>query len=118
MEFCYKCLGRSGGKYTALEPYPDFLHTRTRTVTPDWVLGPSVLGEEIRWPEPFTREQNQEYREFGMDWFVTAQRLLDDGKLKTHPTKVIGGGFEGVPYGLQLLQEKQVSGQKLICSLV
>jgi len=47
MQFCYKCLGRTGGKYTALEPYPDFLHDRPRTVVPDWVLGPTVVSFPI-----------------------------------------------------------------------
>ncbi|KAE8163276.1 chaperonin 10-like protein [Aspergillus tamarii] len=46
MAFCYQCLGRSGGKYTALEPYPAFLHTRP-TVKPDWVLGPTLLGKPV-----------------------------------------------------------------------
>jgi NADPH:quinone reductase-like Zn-dependent oxidoreductase len=32
MEFCYKCFGRTGGKYSALEPYPELFHTRPRTV--------------------------------------------------------------------------------------
>ena len=117
MEFCYKCFGRTGGKYSALEPYPELFHTRPRTVVPDWVLGASVLGEEISWPEPFTRQQNEELRNFGVDWFITVQRLLDEGQLRPHPIKVVNGGLDGVREGLELLQKKQVSGQKLVCSL-
>ena len=115
MEFCYQCLGRTGGKYTALEPYAEFLHTRPRTVVPDWVLGPAVLGQAMGWPEPFTREADEELREFGVDWFNTVQRLLDEGTIKTHPVKVVNGGFDGVADGLELLRQKQVSGQKLVC---
>ena len=77
MEFCYKVLGRTRCKYTALEPYPEFLHTRPRTVKPDWVFGPSALGQAVHWPEPFMREPSQEVREFGTDWCITVQRLLD-----------------------------------------
>ncbi|KAK4119458.1 NAD(P)-binding protein [Parathielavia appendiculata] len=115
MEFCYKCLGRAGGKYTALEPYAEILHTRPRTVRPDWVLGPSVLGESVGWPEPFTRESDEELRRFGLDWFGTVQALLHDGKIRPHPVKVLEGGFEGVADGLEQLRRKQVSGQKLVC---
>jgi hypothetical protein len=115
MEFCYQCLGRTGGKYTALEPYAEFLHTRPRTVVPDWVLGYTVLGQAVSWPEPFTREADEGLREFGVDWFRTVQRLLDEGTIKPHPIKIVNGGFEGVADGLELLRQKQVSGHKLIC---
>ncbi|KAH8651295.1 putative zinc-binding dehydrogenase family oxidoreductase [Xylariales sp. PMI_506] len=117
MEFCYRCLGRTGGKYTALEPYAEFLHTRPRTVVPDWVLGYTVLGQAVSWPEPFTRETDAGLREFGVDWFDTVQRLLDEGTIKPHPVKVVNGGFEGVGDGLELLQQKQVSGHKLVCAV-
>jgi NADPH:quinone reductase-like Zn-dependent oxidoreductase len=117
MTFCYEVLGRTRGRYCALEPYPDFLHTRPKTITPEWVLGPSALGQEIRWAPPFTREINPELRSFGVDWYITVQRLLDEGKLRPHPIKVISGGFDGVKDGLQMLRNKEVSGQKLVCSL-
>jgi threonine dehydrogenase-like Zn-dependent dehydrogenase len=81
MEFCYKCLGRTGGKYSALEPYAEVLHTRSRTVVPDWVLGPSVLGEEINWPEPFTRQQNEELRNFGTD--CNSSKAIGPGSAET-----------------------------------
>lgn len=117
MQFCYKCLGRTGGKYTTLEPFPEFLHTRTKTVTPDWVLGLSILGKKISWPEPFAREENAEVREFGAAWFKTAQQLLDEGKIKTHPLRVEQGGLAGVTKGLDLLKKKLVSGQKIVYTL-
>ncbi len=117
MEFCYKVLGRTRGRYCALEPYPSFLHTRPRTITPDWVLGPSALGQEIRWAEPFTREPNAELRAWGVDWYVVVKRLLDEGKLKPHPVRVIAGGLGSVKSGLDLLVNKLVSGQKLVCSM-
>lgn len=117
MQFCYACLGRAGGKYTALEPYVEFLHTRPRTVRPDWVLGPVVLGKKLGWPEPFNKEADAAAREFAIGWFKTAQRLLDEGKLKTHPIRVMEGGLEKVVDGLEVLKKKEVSGQKLIYTL-
>jgi hypothetical protein len=117
MEFCYKCLGRTGGKYTALEPYAKALHTRPRTVVPDWVLGPAVLGEAVGWPAPFWRDEDQALRGFGVDWFGTVQALLDEGRIRPHPVRVVEGGLEGVTDGLEMLRKKQVSGCKLVCAL-
>lgn len=117
MEFCYKCLGRTGGKYTALEPFPSFLHTRPKTVKADWVLGPTLLGKKLSWPEPFGREGDDEDREFGFEWFSVAQELLDTDQLRSHPIKVIGTSLEETLGGLEVLRKKQVSGQKLICQV-
>lgn len=115
MQFCFKCLGRTGGKYTALEPFPDFLHNRPKTVTADWVLGPRILGKTLGWPEPFGGEGDPENRKFGFEWFALVQELLDTGKLKTHPHKNVGDNLGATLKGLELLRKKQVSGQKLVC---
>lgn len=113
MQFCYACIGRTGGKYTALEPYPEFLHTRP-SVKPDWVLGPTLLGKAIGWGPPFEREGNAQVRDFAMKWFKTAQVLLDEGKLKVHPVRIMPGGFQGVLEGMDMLRKKQISGEKLV----
>ncbi|KAK8126998.1 zinc binding enoyl reductase [Apiospora kogelbergensis] len=116
MQFCYKCIGRLGGKYTALEPFPQFLHNRP-TVQPDWVLGPTLLGKRIGWGAPFEREGDPEVREFAVRWYETAQKLLDDGKLRTHPLQQMPDRLNGVLDGMEILRKKQVSGKKLIYSL-
>ncbi|WQF88053.1 Putative GroES-like superfamily, alcohol dehydrogenase-like, NAD(P)-binding domain superfamily [Colletotrichum destructivum] len=116
MAFCYACLGRTGGKYTRLEPFPDVLHTRKHTVTPDWVLGPSMHGKPISWPPPFGRDADVEVREFAVKWFATVQRLLDGGKLRPHPVRVIEG-FPAILEGLQTLKRNALSGEKLVVQL-
>lgn len=115
MQFCYACIGRPGGKYTALGPYSEHLHTRPDTIVPDWVLGATGLGKKLAWPQPFTREASEKQREFGREWFATAQDLLDGGKLKPHPLRLVSGGLEGVLHGLEQLRLKRVSGEKLVC---
>lgn len=118
VSFCYSCLGRSGGRYCALEPYPDFLtKSRPKTVAHDWVLGPVVLGKKLGWPSPFDKEGDASAREFAVGWFRTAQALLDDRKLRTHPLRIMEGGMESISDGLELLRKKQVSGEKLIYRL-
>lgn len=116
MRFCYRVIGRAGGKYTALEPFSPSLHTRP-TVQPDWVLGPALLGKPIGWGPPFERPSNPKIREFTLDWFKTVQSLLEDGKLRTHPVRILTGGFEAALEGLDLLREKKISGQKLVCQI-
>ncbi|OLN95722.1 Enoyl reductase LovC 2 [Colletotrichum chlorophyti] len=116
MTFCYACLGRTGGKYTRLEPFPDVLHSRKQTVTPDWVLGPTMHGKPINWPPPFERDADVEVRDFAGKWFATAQRLLDGGKLRPHPIKAMDG-FPAILEGLKTLESKTVSGQKLVVRL-
>jgi hypothetical protein len=117
MQLCYASIGRPGGRYTALEPYPKFLHTRP-SVKPDWVLGPSIMGKPIGWPPPFERDANEELREFGVKWCKTIQQLLDNGKLKSHPLRLMPGGLAGVPDGVELLRKKQISGAKLVYTVL
>jgi NADPH:quinone reductase-like Zn-dependent oxidoreductase len=117
MEFCYGCIGRSGGKLATLEPPPAYIHKRPKTVRVEWVLGPALSGKQIAWPAPLQRDADPSLREFAKVWFTTAQRLLDERKLKPHPLKLMSGGLDGVVEGLNMLREKQVSGHKLVFPL-
>jgi hypothetical protein len=117
MEFCYQCIGRRGGRLTTLEPSPDYLHTRPKTVQLDWVLGGALMGKPIGWPPPLQRDADSSLREFAKAWFATVQHLLDQEKLKPHPLRLMSGGLDGVLEGLSILRKKQVSGQKLVYSL-
>lgn len=118
MEFCYRALGRAGGRYTTLEPYPDnleIIQTRRRRVTPEWIMGPALLGKEIGWKPPYDIKPDPGLRVFGREWFHCAQRLLDAGEIRPHPVKVgERRGFEAVLEGVELLRRKAVSGQKLV----
>jgi NADPH:quinone reductase-like Zn-dependent oxidoreductase len=117
MDFCYQCVGRSGGKLTTLEPPPKYLNSRTKTVKVDWVLGPALHGKAIGWPAPMEREADPELRDFAKKWFTTAQELLDQDRLRPHPIKTMQGGLDRIMDGLDMLMEKQVSGQKLVYPL-
>lgn len=114
MEFCYQCIGRSGGRMTTLEPPPSYIHTRPKSVFLDWVLGPALHGKAIGWPAPMGREANPALREFAKTWFTTVQQLLDEGNLRSHPLKVMEGGLSAVFEGTEMLKKHAVSGQKLI----
>ncbi|KAG8156277.1 hypothetical protein KVR01_013856 [Diaporthe batatas] len=116
MAICYGAIGRAGGKYCGLEPYPERQNTR-KAVKPDWVMGLSIFGKKVALDGAFGREERPQDREWGVAWFQTLQGLLDGGRLQTHPLQVGVGGFDGVMQGIELLRKKAVSGQKLVYSV-
>ena len=52
--------------------------------------------------------------EFAKEFFGITEKLLAEGKLKTHPAKVGPKGLEGVLQGLLDMQNDKVSGAKLV----
>lgn len=72
----------------------------------DWLTG--------NWIGTVGRDPNPSMREFAKIWFATVQELLDSGKLKPHPQRLIDGGLPEVFKGLEMIRKKQVSGQKLV----
>lgn len=117
-KFCYSVIGRAGGRYTTLEPYPEHVAKERKRVKAEWLLGPSLLGEKVGWPQPYTIEANLELRIFGRKWFQCAQRLLDNKELRPHPVRIgETEGFEAILDGLQLVKKKALSGQKLVYRL-
>ncbi|TLS21202.1 uncharacterized protein PpBr36_10636 [Pyricularia pennisetigena] len=114
MSFCYDCIGRPGGFYTSLEPYNQVKAASRKLIKADWLLGPALFGKKLGWPPPYDVEPDPALREFGREWYLCVQALLDQGLLKTHPVKMVEGGFKGVLDGLELLRNKAVSGAKLV----
>lgn len=69
--------------------------------------------------EPFTKGGNefpksQEDFDSAKSFFDITEKLLADGKLKTHPEKVGNGGLKGVLQGMLDLKEGKVRGEKLV----
>ena len=114
MDLCYAALGRSGGRYTALEPYSEGIAATRKTVKPDWILGPVMLGRPIGWPAPHNRPAMPDMAEFGIKWRKTLQRLYDKRLLKAHPLVVRTGGIEGIFEGINEIKSGNLSGKKLI----
>ena len=115
LSFCYSAIGRAGGKYTGLEMIPpELLENARKTVKADWVLGISMSGERIALEGAYECEARPDRRAFGGTWFALLQGLLDSGKIRSHPPKVMLGGFEGVIGGIDILRRRGVSGEKLV----
>ncbi|KAL2864253.1 zinc-binding alcohol dehydrogenase family protein [Aspergillus lucknowensis] len=110
---CYAAIGRAGGRYACLEKYADHLHTR-KTVTPELVMGIRILGKRIALDHGYGSEASPELREFGVKWYQILQKLIDEGKIRSHPIKLIPDRFEGILNGLPLLKSRVVSAQKMV----
>ncbi|CZT13653.1 hypothetical protein WAI453_003038 [Rhynchosporium graminicola] len=110
---CYAAIGRAGGKYVALNAYPE--HTASRKlVSGDWVLAPTLSGHGSTWPAPYGRPASEELRKAGFHFYEVAQKLLDEGKLRPHPIRVLDGGLEAVAEGLELVKSGTLSAQKVV----
>ena len=114
IRICYGALGRAGGKYTALDPYPEAIARTRKVVKADWVMGPVMIGKEIAWPPPHRFEGSRELRLFGEEWFQVLQWLLEEGRIRSHPLNVSRGGLNGVLDGLDKVKAGKVAGEKLV----
>ncbi|KAI0447630.1 putative zinc-binding dehydrogenase family oxidoreductase [Xylaria telfairii] len=116
MQTCYAALGRAGGRYTALDPYPEAVAASRKIIKADWVVGPAMLGIEIGWPAPHGRAADLEMFAFGQKWKATVQQLLDKGLIREHPLLVNTGGLAKVIDSMEAIRAKKISGQKLVCT--
>jgi hypothetical protein len=114
--FCFAALGRAGGKYVSLDPFAEHAVTRA-TVKTDWVLGPSLFGEGSEWPAPYGRPPSKELLAYGERLWAVAQRLLDEGNLKHHPTRLLEGGLEQVLVGMEMVRKGELKGEKCVVKL-
>jgi NADPH:quinone reductase-like Zn-dependent oxidoreductase len=115
MKLCYAAIGRAGGKYTGLEYVNESLALSIRkAVKPDWVVGLALTGKGVALSDGYGSEPSPECRDFGRKWFQTIQRLLDQGKIRSHPPRVMPGKFQGILEGVEIMRRKEVSGEKLV----
>ncbi|MCJ1400450.1 hypothetical protein MMC11_003655 [Xylographa trunciseda] len=113
MKLCYAAIGRAGGQYCALDPYPTRMHTR-KVISPDWILATKVKGTSSIWPEPFAFKADMEVKGFAEGFFDEVRDPLLQGKVRFHPPRRCDGGFEGVLDGLNIIRRGEVSGEKLV----
>ncbi|KAK3903164.1 alcohol dehydrogenase [Staphylotrichum tortipilum] len=120
---CYAALGRAGGRYVALEKYPDSVAALRKVVRPSWVMGPVMFGRELQLGEGYSQPADPAAREFARAWYPLAEALLGLGNLRSHPVRVArpegrGEGWpEAVVGGLAELREGKVSAQKLVVKM-
>lgn len=115
---CYAAIGRAGGRYVGFELIPDELVKDMRkTVKPDWVLGITMSGSEIAIGGGYDSKPNPELREFGCKWFRRVEALLHKGEIRHHPLSLQKGGLAAVIAGVERMQRREISGEKLVIRL-
>lgn len=113
-QLCYGAIGRAGGSYCALEPYRETITSTRPTVEPSWLMVLSIFGKKIALDGVYGREASPGDREFGAKIFAAVQKHLDQGRITTHPVKIMKGGWAGVIAGVNIIREQAQSGQKLV----
>jgi NADPH:quinone reductase-like Zn-dependent oxidoreductase len=114
---CYEAIARVGGWYTSLEYVPDELQAKRRAVQASFVLGYEILGQEVNLSGGYYKVADPAKKELWIRFRDMYQRLLNEKKLRIHPTQIIQGGFEDILSGLDLLKSGSVSGRKLVVKL-
>lgn len=80
-------------------------------------MGGAISGDGVQLPEPYGIPPRPEIGTWARSWYRTIQHLVDGGKLRPSPVKLLSGRFEGILEGLKMLKEGTVSGQKLVVLL-
>jgi len=73
----------------------------------------SVYGEEAQFGTR-TLPAVPEDRAFGLEFYPTLEKWLEEGKIKPNKVTVVPGGLAGVTEGFRRMREKEVSGEKLV----
>ncbi|KAH8688607.1 chaperonin 10-like protein [Talaromyces proteolyticus] len=114
-QICYSAIGRAGGRYIGLELInKSFTSGLRRTVDAGWINSLTFLGREVCLAEGYESKARPDHQAFTKKWLTTAQNLLDNGSLRSHPPRVMPNGFEAVIDSVERIRRQEVSGQKLV----
>jgi NADPH:quinone reductase-like Zn-dependent oxidoreductase len=111
-KYCDNALSTEGGDYSALLA----VGIERPNVNDRYTLAYTAVGEAFMFgdtPIPAKPED----KAFAEKFWSIAEKLLAEGKVKPHVTKVNPGGLKGVLEGLQLLKEDKISGEKLVYNI-
>ncbi|KAF2193030.1 alcohol dehydrogenase class-3 [Zopfia rhizophila CBS 207.26] len=114
-KICVGALSDEGGVYTTLLPIPaEVVAAINSHVTTKLTLAYSAIGEDFQFGQ-FIPANPDDFG-FAKSFWVTAEKLLGEGKIRAHKPSVNegGSGLCGVLTGLQFLREGKVSGKKLV----
>jgi len=113
---CFGALGRAGGRYVCLEAFDESWRTR-RAVRVEVVLGYEMWGKRVLLGKDemiYSRPANEQKLQAIIQWTEEMQRLLEKGLIKPHPQKELGHCWEGIIQGLNMLNNGEVRGCKLV----
>lgn len=108
-KICEEAISSKGG---AISYLLNAKHTRT-DVENKHTFGYTIFGEDFEKRGNKWTAKPEDYEHAKKFWVIT-KKLLEDGKLKTHPTKVEKNGLVGAFDGFQQFRDAKVSGVKLV----
>lgn len=73
-----------------------------------------MAGKGVALPGIYGREPHPERHALGKVWVKDMERLLEQRKIVFHPIKALGGGWQGVLDGLNMLRKGGISATKLV----
>lgn len=110
---CFTVLSRAGARYASLEHAPNEWRTR-KAVKMDMPMTYVVMGREVKLDGVYHRAADPAKFDLGARWAQEVQKLVDQGRLKSHPVREVPGKWQGIIQGLDMLKGGQVRGQKLV----
>jgi hypothetical protein len=113
-QLCYGAIGRAGGRYCGLEPVRQAVAAARPSVRASWLMVLTMFGRRVALDGEYAREASPADRALSANIFAATQTLLDAGRIKSHPVKVLDGRWAGVIQGVDMIRTGAVSGQKLV----
>lgn len=114
---CYAAMARTGGRYVTLEMCTEDMKPKRRSIKHEFILALDIFGEQIQLKHGYERDANPELHRFAVEWYQVMQGLIQDGKLRAHPSEVLENGLENIVKGIRLLKSGLISGKKVVCDL-
>jgi NADPH:quinone reductase-like Zn-dependent oxidoreductase len=106
---CTEALSSKGGKISCTLAYPEGL-------TGDMIFTLGLFGEDFGYGDNILPGNKEDF-EFAKVLYDVSEKLLQEGKLKIHPTRLVGTGLESVFQGIDEMRAGKASGVKLVNKL-
>ncbi|OBT93212.1 hypothetical protein VE01_08819 [Pseudogymnoascus verrucosus] len=113
-QLCYGAIGRAGGRYCGVEPVRQAVAATRPTVRASWLMVLTMFGGRVALDGEYAREASAVDRTLSAKIFAATQTLLDNGRIKSHPIRVLADSWAGVIQGVDIIRTGAVSGQKLV----
>ncbi|EDN93370.1 hypothetical protein SS1G_09236 [Sclerotinia sclerotiorum 1980 UF-70] len=118
MRLCYEAIGAAGGKYVSLDPFNARVQRSRADVKPFFCYALTIFGIPIELDGEFARDAKPEDRKLAEKFVKIAEKFIEKGKLKAHPTTLKSGGLNGIVGAIDLLRKGKVSGSKLVFNVI
>ncbi|OBT52390.1 hypothetical protein VE04_07577 [Pseudogymnoascus sp. 24MN13] len=103
-QLCYGAIGRAGGRYCGVEPVRQAVAATRPTVRASWLMVLTMFGGRVALDGEYAREASAADRTLSAKIFAATQTLLDNGRIKSHPIRVLADSWAGVIQGVDIIR--------------